>query len=446
MVTIALAVAAAILLVTIHQVLLHSADSSTAARAHQIAEAIRAEGIAGVDDAMLATARDVDLIQIVDSRGRVLLSSHPHTGGALTDPLPPGAQRTIRETRAMPGGTEYRGTILGTDSADGPLTIEVGTSEHRLDSTVALVAVLCCVLFPLIVIGMAVLTYHFVGRALRPVDDVRRQVEEISGGNTHQRIPVPTTGDEIATLTRTMNAMLDRIDAARSQQIRFVNDASHELNSPLTTLVGLLDLARETRHGIDAETVRGVMMPEALRLQVMVADLLFLARADERGIPLQLNDVDLDEMVSAEVTRLEALGRLHIDARIVAVRVRGDAATLARALRNIADNAARHAVGTLTFGIDLSPSGTGVTVTVADDGPGIPDADKDRILERFVRLDESRERASGGSGLGLSIVCEIVRAHGGTVTVADAPGGGAIVGFTLPIDTADQPPPSAASR
>ena len=144
-----------------------------------------------------------------------------------------------------------------------------------------------------------------------------------------------------------MNEMLARIELSRTQQLQFVNDASHELNSPLTTLVGLLDLSSTKRQPIDPDTVDSVMLPDALRLKQMVADLLLLARADEGGVPLHLDDVDLDEIVSSEVTRLEALTEHTVDAHIVAARVRGDADKLARALRNIADNAARHAAGRL---------------------------------------------------------------------------------------------------
>lgn len=283
---------------------------------------------------------------------------------------------------------------------------------------------------------MAFLTYVFVGRALRPVDDIRARVEEISGGDLTQRVPVPATGDEVSALAVTMNEMLARIEVSRTQQLQFVNDASHELNSPLTTLVGLLDLSSVKRQPIDPDTVDSVMLPDALRLQQMVADLLLLARADESGVPLLLDDVDLDEIVSAEVTRLDAVTDHVVDARIVAARVRGDADKLARALRNIADNAARHAASRLSVTMSRDVADHTVTITVADDGDGIPDDDKARVTERFVRLDASRQRGSGGSGLGLAIVSEIVRAHGGTVVITDADGGGAAVGFRLSVEQA----------
>ncbi|MGC4935331.1 sensor histidine kinase [Gordonia sp. DT30] len=432
LVTLALGIAAVILVVAIHQILLRSADGATTSRAHQIADVLSTEGVRGVDRSLLAPTRDINLVQIVDAAGRVQLSSSPTPTARLAPAVPVGESAIVDGATTTPNGPEYRGTVLGVHTPDGPVTIEVGALERPIDWLVLVVGLMCCIVFPIIVIGIAILTYYFVGRALAPVEDIRRQVEEISGEGVNHRVPEPATGDEIATLASTMNAMLDRLDTARARQVQFVNDASHELNSPLATLVGLLDLARATGQPIDPDTVNTVMMPEALRLQSMVSDLLLLARADESGVPLQVTDVDLDEIVSAEITRLESLGRFTIDAHIVAVRVRGDPEKLARALRNIADNATHHARDRLGFSMTLDDAGTQVSVTVADDGPGIPDADKPRVAERFVRLDTARER-HGGSGLGLAIVTEIIRAHHGEVIVGDSPAGGAAIGFALPV-------------
>lgn len=448
LVAVALSVGAAAVLVALYRSSGYSADVATGARARQIATVAQTEGLAGLNESPLTDSRLVDIVQVVDDTGTVVFSGQRFPTGPLGSGLAPGDQWHANGLRTTPDGPRYRSTLIGVATPDaGPVTVEVGANEGQLYSRVRFLAGLSAVAIPLAVFGTALTTYWFVARTLRPVDVIRRQVDEISGGDPGQRVPVPDTGDEIATLATTMNAMLDRIDAARTQQTRFVGDASHELNSPLTTLVGLLDLARTKHEPIDPETVDTVMMPEALRLQGMVADLLFLARADEHGVPLRLGDVDLDEVVSAEVARLEALGRHTVTAQIVAVRVRGDGEKLARALRNIADNAARHTRSRIDFAmrVESTPGGgDAVTVTVTDDGPGIADADKARVLERFVRLDTSRERASGGSGLGLAIVDEIVRAHHGHVTVSDAPdheSGGAAVGFTLPVQSWDQEQP-----
>ncbi|MEP9415544.1 MULTISPECIES: sensor histidine kinase [unclassified Gordonia (in: high G+C Gram-positive bacteria)] len=433
LVTVALTIAAVVLVLVLRHLLLHAADAATQSRAHEIAEVVQEQGIAGLDESLLSPVRNVDVVQVVDAEGTVVVSSLNHSTTPLGPGVDAGSEITVDDATTSPSGSEYRATLLGVDTPDGPVTVEVGALERPIDWLVLTAAVVCCIVFPIIVIGMALMTYYFVGRALKPVDLIRGQVEEISGGDLHQRVPVPGTGDEIATLATTMNDMLDRIETARAQQMRFVNDASHELNSPLTTLVGLLDLSRSKHQPLDPETVDSVLLPEALRLQSMVSDLLLLARADESGVPLRITDVDLDEICTAEVNRLEALGRHHVEARIVAVRVRGDAEKLSRALRNLADNAARHTRDRLTLAMTLSDDGARVSVTVADNGPGIPDADKDRVTERFVRLDNTRERRWGGSGLGLAIVSEIIRAHDGEVRIADTPGGGATVGFILPV-------------
>ncbi|MGW0172767.1 ATP-binding protein [Rhodococcus sp. NPDC003322] len=433
LVAVTLTAAAAVVLVAIHNSSRHSADVATTARARQIAAVAESEGLGALDASLLTASRYVDIIQVVDGAGRVVFSDVRYPTGPLSPGLAPGEETRVGGLRTTPDGPGFRAALVGvTTPDDGPVTVEVGASEGRLDSLVHLVAKLGAVVIPLIVLGTALLTYWFVARTLKPVDDIRKRVDDISGGNLDQRVPVPDTGDEIATLASTMNAMLDRIDTARTQQMRFVNDASHELNSPLTTLVGLLDLSRTKQLPIDPETVETVMLPEALRLQGMVSDLLFLARADEKGVPLRVADVDLDEVVSAEVARLEALGRHTITASIVAARVRGDGEKLARALRNIADNAARHTRDHLDFAITVDADRGHVCVTVSDNGPGIADADKERVLQRFVRLDTARERGSGGSGLGLAIVSEIVHAHHGQVVVADGRDG-ATVGFTLPL-------------
>jgi len=241
-----------------------------------------------------------------------------------------------------------------------------------------------------------------------------------------------------------MNAMLARIEAGHAAQRRFVGDASHELRSPLATVTTALDLAA-TRPGVlEPAMVRGTLLPEAHRMRSLVEDLLLLARADEKGLPLHISDVDLDDVLDTECRRLRSAGTLRLDCSGHPVRVRGDATQLGRVVRNLADNAARHARTTVSLSA-TEHDGTAVVV-VSDDGLGVPEAERERIFERFVRLDTDRARAAGGSGLGLAIVSEIVAAHGGGVTVHTAPGGGARFVVRLPVAGPAQQPPSASSR
>ena len=432
-VTVAMALAAAGMLLTMHRILIRDAESAGATRAHQLAEALEADGLNAMTPMMLARAPNVADVVIIDAAGEVQKSSVVGVRPLLAS-LPPGRTKVVRNIEVI-GRYDYRYTVnaVGVQTPDGPLTVLVTTDQGPITTSVLTVGYTICLVFPGIIIGVALLTYFLVGRALRPVESIRRQADAISGGDTSRRLTVPDTGDEIAELAGTMNAMLERIEHSRARQLQFVNDASHELNSPLTTLVGLLDLSRATGQPIDVDTVETIMLPDAQRLGRLVEDMLTLARTDEHGMRARTQPVDLDDLVRAEVARMRALSPAAVSSAIVAARVDGDPGTLTRAIRNIADNAARHTRNQLSFSMSRDEHRHRVTVTVADDGPGIADADKARVFDRFVRLDDSRDRGQGGSGLGLAIVTEIVRAHGGTVSVADNPGDGAAFTITLPL-------------
>ncbi len=430
----ALALAAAILLYVLHQTLLSSADTATSARAQEVAKTAQAEQVAGLDDSILVLSENIDLVQVIDAQGHVLVSNPSSRTTALVEPLPAGVERTVEGAKFEHRDGEYRVTSLGVATPNGDVTVVVGAAEGPINEVLVTVAILLCIVFPLILLMFIFVTYYFVGRALRPVENIRAEVTEISNGDLSRRVPVPNTNDEISTLATTMNDMLGGLEDARLKQLRFVGDASHELRSPLMTLVGLLDLSQITRDPIDPDTVEDILLPEAQRLRTMVDDLLLLARSDEHGVPLELVDVDLDEIINAEIARLDALTELDLDVTIVPIRVRGDADKLTRAVRNLTDNAVRHARSRMRFDMSIDDR-TGVgRVSIIDDGPGIADADKTRVLDRFVRLDTDRQRAHGGSGLGMAIVAEIVRAHAGTVEVSDSPGGGTTVTITLPLD------------
>jgi len=212
-----------------------------------------------------------------------------------------------------------------------------------------------------------------------------------------------------------MNAMLERLETGSDRQRRFVGDASHELRSPLATIRAAHEIAALHPDSRDWTATGRDVLAELDRLDHLVDDLLLLARADEHGLRLRTVDVDLEDLLNRETGRLRKLGRLTVTVAAPPARVQGDPVQLARALRNLVDNAARHAEGRVD--LRLQAVGENVAVEVEDDGPGIPEADRERVFERFVRLDESRTRASGGTGLGLAIAREISTAHGGSVSV-----------------------------
>jgi signal transduction histidine kinase len=228
-----------------------------------------------------------------------------------------------------------------------------------------------------------------------------------------------------------MNRMLGRLQRAHQRQRRFVADASHELRSPVASIRQHAEVALAHPASTTTGELAATVLAEDLRIERLVEDLLLLARADEHALPARRRQVDLDDLVFDEARRLRAATGLRVDVGAVSAgRVDGDADGLRRVLRNLGDNAARHASGRIGFAL-AERDGAAVLV-VDDDGPGIPEADRERVLERFVRLDDARARDAGGSGLGLAIVAELVAAHGGAVGVAGSPFGGARVEVSLP--------------
>jgi signal transduction histidine kinase len=244
-------------------------------------------------------------------------------------------------------------------------------------------------------------------------------------------VPDPPADDEIGRLARTMNRMLGRLEQAQARQRRLVADASHELRSPVATIRQHAEVALAHPGRTGSAELAATVLAEDLRLQRLTEDLLLLTRADERSLAPRRRPVDLDDLVLEEARRLRDATGLRVDTTAVSAgRVAGDAAGLRRVLRNLGDNASRHARERLA--LSVADRDATVVLAVDDDGPGIPDADRERVFERFVRLDGARARDDGGSGLGLAIVAELAAAHGGTVAVAASPLGGARVEVWLP--------------
>ncbi|GAA1876748.1 ATP-binding protein [Williamsia serinedens] len=443
-----LAIAAGVMLLVLHQSLLSTADGVTRARASEIADALRTTPVASLDAGVLAPTTSIDLIQVVDADGRVLVATPGDRDVPLAAPGAAGSTRTLDDARiAGDDDTKYRATARAVSTPGGVVTVIVAAAEGPIDRVLLIVAAIVAAVFPLILVMIAVATYVLSGRTLAPVERIRARVAAITGSGLDQRVPVPTTRDEIADLAETMNAMLDRLDAAHRRHVQFVGDASHELRSPLVTLLGLLDLAASRGDGVDQATVAQVLLPEARRLHDLIDDLLLLARSDESATPLPMSDVDLDDVVDADVRRLRDDTPVTVTAEVHAIRVRGDREALTRALRNLTDNAVRHARTSVRITMSQNYADGVATIDVDDDGPGIPAHDRGRVIERFTRLDEARSRGdAGGSGLGLAIVTEIARAHGGSLTIDDSPLGGTRARLTIPVDGIEDAQSTATSR
>jgi signal transduction histidine kinase len=266
--------------------------------------------------------------------------------------------------------------------------------------------------FPLLLLISGGLVWLGLGLALAPIEAIRRRVAVIAAEDLSQRVPMTGGDDEIARMARTLNAMLDRLESSSKFQQEFVSNASHELRSPLTTLLATVERAANDQSNTDWAEVTDTIMREGRRLDVIIDGLFWLARHDENQIEAEHVDVDLDDLLFEESQRVRAISGLNVDTTAVQpTRVVGDPAMLKRMIRNVVDNATRYATRELHFASYYDK--TQAIVTIGDDGEGIDVSQSGPLFERFVRSDPARSRTSGGTGLGLSIVTEIVTQHGG---------------------------------
>ncbi len=410
---------------------------------------------------LVSPGDDSAFIQVIDGAGRVISATENVAGQEpLTPPIRRGTKSTIGGdgtgsrndsaessttsmislTSAIPVGQGGRYLVVkrSVTVSNGSLTVVAGVSLQASDTTVHRVTDELLIAIPLIVLLVGATAWLLAGRALLPVESIRRRVEHISDRDLDQRVPHPGGRDEISRLAHTMNGMLKRLEEASELQRRFVSDSSHELRSPVASAIAQLDVDLAHPESADwPETVRGVRA-ELDRLADLISDLLLLARADEHRLARERSPVDLDELVSTEVVRAQMSTGIAIDASTVEpVQVDAVPGELARAVTNLLSNAVRHARKHVA--VDVRKEQDMAIITVSDDGAGIPLADREHVFERFVRLDDSRTRGGGGSGLGLSIVREIVIAHGGSISIDDnSPGTSFRVRLPLLRDTASR--------
>jgi signal transduction histidine kinase len=404
-------------------------------------------------DSGLATAHDVgtlveqgrlpdpipvtgtQIVQVVDDQNRVVSASG--NADRLTAMLLPGEVQQVTSGRAL----TVSGSRVGLSSPLRVVGIRVPTGRasrsvlvaQQYDEVTHSARVLRTALlltYPVLLAVLALIAWRVIGSTLRPVEALRSGAEKISGSGQGGPLPVPESTDEIHALAVTLNQMLDRLAASRARQRDFVADAAHELRSPLASMRTQLEVAQ--RLG-EAPELSEDLLAEVHRLTGLVEDLLTLARADADLAPSAE-----PESFDAEALLHEVAGR-YAGARVpvtVAARsgavpsVTGNREDLRRVLANLADNAVRHAGSRVELA--AAAEGACTLVTVTDDGPGVAPEDRERVFERFTRLDEARDRDVGGSGLGLAIVHELVRRAGGQTRLAEADGGGLRVEVRLP--------------
>lgn len=298
------------------------------------------------------------------------------------------------------------------------------TPDPDLRSAQAVLNTMTWLLVPgivLILLLMAALTWFAVGRALRPVEAIRAEFAEITSHDLHRRVPDPQSGDEVSRLASTMNQTLHQLQRAVLRLRTFTADASHELRSPLTTLLMRLELAVSRPDHTDWPDMARESLRDAEQLQEIVEDLLLLARLDAGQVPGReriavadlIRQSDLIRHVSPELSQTR---HLIVENHSPDAEVLGSHVALSRLLANLVNNAARHASSTVRVRSTHRPGQ--VTIEVTDDGPGIPEADRRRVFDRFTRLNDARtpDHASGGTGLGLAIAHDIATAHGGVLS------------------------------
>ena len=418
-------------------VLTRSLTGQVATTALSKAEAVAQEIESGIplEDLVLGVSTDdEEFIQVVDGGGDVLGSSPNVSGWATIAPVRPGATVTIDAQNPpdvepldepfllvawdVQGAGDIEGVIVGRN-------LET-VVEGRNTLTIAL-----AVIMPLLLLVVGLVTWLVSARALSPVDAIRAEVDSISTRDLHRRVPDPPGDDEISRLAATMNRMLERLEAGQRRARRFVSDASHELRSPVAAIRQFAEVALAHPERTAVGELAEVVLEEDARLQRLVEDLLLLTRIDEGTIPHPSGAVDLDDLLLEDAARLRATTDLKIDVRSVSAgRVIGDAEQLERLVRNLTDNAARHARGIVRLSLQEVSGRT--ILCVDDDGIGVDPAEREHVFQRFVRLDAARDRDSGGSGLGLSIVREVATFHGGSVRILDSDLGGTRFEVDLP--------------
>jgi signal transduction histidine kinase len=362
------------------------------------------------------------------------LPALPHPTGAQTQATGPHTFTV----GAVTGNGRWR--VLATPIAlsDGSAGTQlVAQSLSDVQNTVSQLITLFVIIGAAAVVVLAGLGYFLIRASLRPLRDVERTAAMIAAGDLSHRVPDADPRTEVGQLSGALNAMLAEIETAFAQRAtsevaarrsaermrrseaaarrseermrRFVADASHELRSPLSTISTALDVSG--RHPESAEDLVPVIARETARLRELVDDLLMLARTDDATDRPARTEVDLDDIVRAEAERVRGECALDVEVRAGPAKVRGSEAQLRRAVRNLVDNARGHARSRIR--VSSAVRGDLAVVEVSDDGPGVGEADRERIFERFVRLDASRQRGHGGTGLGLPIVAGIAARHGG---------------------------------
>ena len=426
-------VAGALLLVGVLRAGLTGATDDRARQRVADVERLVAEGRL---PALLPAADPTVLVQVLDARGGITAAT---TGTSRAVPLltPDEVRRAVASGRAVTVEGDRVGygdglRVLARRTERGPVVL-AAVPRTAVDDPLRLVRTALLVGLPMLLVGSAGGVWLTVGRTLRPVEQLRRGAHAVTAADPSRRLPLPEAEDEVRRLAETLNGMLDRLEAGSARQRAFVADAAHELRSPLAAARTTLEVALVHPDPEGPERTLQASLEQVLRLGRLVDDLLLLARLDGGG-PRRAREVDLASVVPRVVAQVveQASRPPEVVLDLASARVRADPEGLARVVRNLVENAVRHAESRVTVS---TVAGDPVELRVDDDGCGIAAQDRSRVFERFTRLDVPRSRAAGGAGLGLAIVRELVESLGGSVTAEASPAGGARLRVRLPAST-----------
>ena len=314
----------------------------------------------------------------------------------------------------------------------------VASSLSGVESTLHRLILVEAIATAAVLAALAAVGLWVVRLGLRPLREIELTAAAITAGDLSQRVDHPDPQTEVGRVGSALNTMLDRIETSDRRLRRFIADASHELRTPLAAVRAYAELFSRgaASRPEDLERSMSGITREAERMSLLVDDLLLLARLDE-GRPLERKSVDLAAVVGQAVDAARVVEPDRpIELAIEPTTVIGDEVRLRQVLDNLLANARAHTPAGTPVSVRLSHAESRATLVVADRGPGLTEEQAARIFERFYRADSSRARASGGAGLGLSIVAAVTEAHGGTVEARPTPGGGATFTVALPLDEA----------
>lgn len=362
---------------------------------------------------------DSGFVQLLDSQGHVLSTTKNIAGEAalIIPPVFKGSKgEVVTENRIINAfdNVRFRLIFKQINVASKEYTVIAGYSLEKTRTSILYLIKLLFALNMLVTFLVYTVTWIVTGKALRSVEKMRSEVDQLSARDLSKRVSVPRTEDEIGRLGKTLNSMLDRLEVSDQKQRRFVSDASHELRNPLAGMRTQLEVELLYPDASKVEEGRQSLLRSTLRLQELTEDLLVLAVSDSNMLLLNRKEFDLQGIILQEVEGFPVSKEVFIDtSKVESAHISGNESQLRRVFLNLLDNANRFAESRIQ--VSLRVDADSVFLEVTDDGPGIPLADQARVFERFSRLDNARSRHEGGKGLGLAIAKEIVLAHGGEI-------------------------------